>query len=169
MRTWGFADGWPTFACTSHYNCHFFDDAPMSAERKLVHTTRVPLRWGDMDAQGHVNNTLYFRYMEQARIEWLTWLEQRCGGFPGQGSVIVNASCTFISPLIYPGTVEVRMYLDPPGRSSIGTHYEIWSGEAKHAEGGAKLVWIDQRSQRSVRLPERVAALAAQGAAVSGQ
>jgi acyl-CoA thioester hydrolase len=141
----------------------------MSAERKLVHTTRVPIRWGDMDAQGHVNNTLYFRYMEQARIEWLAWLDQRCGGFPGQGSVIVNASCTFIAPLTYPGTVEVRMYLDPPGRSSIGTYYELWIGEIRYAEGSAKLVWIDQRSQRSAPLPERVAALAAQGEAVPGQ
>ena len=31
----------------------------------------MPIRWGDMDALGHVNNTVYFRYMEQARIEWL--------------------------------------------------------------------------------------------------
>jgi acyl-CoA thioester hydrolase len=56
-----------------------------------------------------------------------------------------------------------------PGRSSIGTHYELWIGETRHAEGGAKLVWIDQGSQRSAPLPERVAALAAQGETVSGQ
>ena len=31
----------------------------------------MPIRWGDMDAMGHVNNTVYFRYMEQTRIEWL--------------------------------------------------------------------------------------------------
>jgi acyl-CoA thioester hydrolase len=122
-----------------------------------------------MDAQGHVNNTAYFRYMEQARIEWLTWLEDRCGGFPDQGSVIVNASCTFIAPMTYPGTVEVRMYLDPPGRSSIGTHYDLHIGETKYAEGSAKLVWIDQRSLRSAPLPDKVAALAAKGETVSAQ
>ena len=141
----------------------------MTAERKHVHTTRVPIRWGDMDAQGHVNNTVYFRYMEQARIEWLAWLDDRCGGFPGQGSVIVNASCTFITPLTYPGTVEVRMYLDPPGRSSIGTHYELHAGGAKHAEGSAKLVWIDQRSRHSVPLPERVMSVVANGESVAGR
>ena len=43
----------------------------MTTMRKRVHTTRVPIRWGDMDAMGHVNNTVYFRYMEQSRIEWL--------------------------------------------------------------------------------------------------
>ena len=140
----------------------------MTAQRRLVHTTRVPIRWGDMDAQGHVNNTSYFRYMEQVRIEWLMWLDDRCGGFPGQGSVIVNASCTFIAPLTYPGTVEVRMYVDPPGRSSIGTHYELRIGEIKHAEGSAKLVWIDQQSLRSAPLRGQVATLVALGVAVPG-
>ena len=135
----------------------------MSAERRLVHTTRVPIRWGDMDAQAHVNNTVYFRYMEQARLEWLIWLEQRCGGFPGQGSVIVNASCTFLAPMTYPGIVEVRMYVDPPGKSSIGTHYELSIDAQKYAEGSAKLVWIDRQTQRSAPLPERVAALVARG------
>ncbi|MDB5949239.1 MAG: acyl-CoA thioesterase, partial [Massilia sp.] len=35
-----------------------------------VHVMRMPIRWGDMDAMGHVNNTVYFRYFEQARISW---------------------------------------------------------------------------------------------------
>ena len=39
--------------------------------RVLVHTSLQPIRWGDMDVLGHVNNTVYFRYMEQARIEWI--------------------------------------------------------------------------------------------------
>ena len=37
--------------------------------KKLVHTLHMPIRWGDMDAMGHVNNTLYFRYLEIARID----------------------------------------------------------------------------------------------------
>ncbi len=36
----------------------------MEKRRKLVHVTTMPIRWGDMDAYGHVNNTVYFRYME---------------------------------------------------------------------------------------------------------
>ena len=43
----------------------------MTAKRKLVHTEILAIRWGDMDALGHVNNTVYFRFMEQARISWL--------------------------------------------------------------------------------------------------
>ena len=37
-------------------------------EKKLVHVERIAIRWGDMDAMGHVNNTVYFRFMEQTRI-----------------------------------------------------------------------------------------------------
>ena len=40
-------------------------------KKKLVHEMRFPVRWGDMDAMGHVNNTVYFRYLETARIDWL--------------------------------------------------------------------------------------------------
>ena len=128
----------------------------MTAPRKLVHTSRMPIRWGDMDAMGHVNNTVYFRYMEQARIEWFYGFAEKVGAEPyaAQGPVIVNASCTFLEPLVYPGEVEVRMYLGEPGRSSVGSHYEIWMGAKKYADGAAKMVWIDLKTGRSMPLPE---------------
>src|SRR5437016_10225640 len=97
----------------------------MSHLRKLVHSARMPIRWGDMDAQGHVNNTVYFRYMEQARIEWLLRVAEQIGAGSAPGSVIVNASCTFIEPIEYPVTVEVRMFIAPPGRSGFDRQYEL--------------------------------------------
>ena len=39
--------------------------------KKLVYEMRVPIRWGDMDAMGHVNNGSYFRYLETVRIDWM--------------------------------------------------------------------------------------------------
>jgi acyl-CoA thioester hydrolase len=131
----------------------------MVPARKLVHSVSIPIRWGDMDALGHVNNTVYFRYMEQARVEWLESLREQAGDIDGLGSVIINASCTFLLPLSHPGTVDVRMYVEPPGRSSIDSHYELWTDERKYAEGSARIVWIDQRTQRSAPLPERVRAI----------
>ncbi len=131
----------------------------MKAHRVLVHTSIQPVRWGDMDALGHVNNTVYFRYMEQARIEWLYALAQEGVGYlSGTGPVIVNASCTFMVPIVYPGDVEVRMYLAEPGRSSIGSHYELDCAGKRMAEGDAKIVWIDLASGRSVPLPDQVRA-----------
>ena len=97
----------------------------MEHKRKLIFTTILPIRWGDMDGMGHVNNTVYFRYMEQARIEWFESLGYNTGQNAREGPVIVNASCTFLVPLVYPGDIEVRMSLGHPGRSSLPTHYEL--------------------------------------------
>ena len=132
----------------------------MKTRRVHVHTSVQPVRWGDMDALGHVNNTVYFRFMEQARIEWLYALAEEGGGYTsGTGPVIVNASCTFLVPIVYPGDVEVRMYLGEAGRSSIGSHYELDCTGRRMAEGAAKIVWIDLASGRSVPLPERLRAM----------
>jgi len=126
--------------------------------RLLVHTSRQAIRWSDMDMLGHVNNTSYFRYFEQARIEWTYGLHRPGEVYSATGPVIVNASCTFLVPLVYPGDIEVRMYLGEPGRTSIGSYYELAMNGRTHAEGAAKIVWIDLASGRSVPLPEAVAA-----------
>jgi len=123
-----------------------------------VHTSRQPIRWGDMDMLGHVNNTVFFRYCEQARIEWTYGLHPEGDAYSGTGPVIVNASCTFLLPLVYPGDVEVRMYLGDAGRTSVGSFYEILKNGTTHAEGAAKMVWIDLATGSSVLLPDIVTA-----------
>lgn len=130
----------------------------MHKPRMLVHTSRLAIRWGDMDAFGHVNNTVYFRYMEQARIEWLAGLFPDRDGTIALPMVIVNASCTFLLPLVYPGEVEIGMWLGDPGRTSVGSFYEIRMNGDKFAEGAAKIVWLDPASGRPAPLPEIVAA-----------
>jgi acyl-CoA thioester hydrolase len=133
--------------------------------RKLVHVLRMPIRWGDMDAMGHVNNTVYFRYLEQARIEWFT----EAGLEPdpaSEGPVIINAHCTFIRQLKYPGDIEIHTYVGTAGRSSFETYQEIRrvdQPEVLSAEGGAKIVWVNFSLEKSVALPERVRALLAEG------
>jgi acyl-CoA thioester hydrolase len=118
------------------------------------------IRWGDMDAFDHVNNTVYFRYMEQARIEWLYAFAAAQGDAgPSEASVIVNASCDFLIPLVYPGDIEVRMFLAHPGRTSVGTFYEIRQGECLYAQGASKIVWIDRATGRSRPMPAAIAAL----------
>ena len=130
----------------------------MTHTRRLVHTSRQAIRWGDMDAFDHVNNTVYFRYMEQARIEWPALLAPHYGRADAkEGPVIANASCEFLVALVYPGDIEVRMFAGNVGRSSIATFYEIWTDGRKHAEGGARLVWINRATGRSTALPEAIA------------
>jgi acyl-CoA thioester hydrolase len=132
----------------------------VSDARILVHSSRLSIRWGDMDAFGHVNNIVYFQYMEQARIEWLHALHpDYATQATDEGPVIVNASCTFLESLVYPGEIEVRMYLGEPGRTSIGTWYEIWSDGRKFADGASRLVWTLRSTAKSSPLPERITAL----------
>jgi acyl-CoA thioester hydrolase len=126
---------------------------------ELVHTMRMAIRWGDMDAMGHVNNTNYFRYIESARIAWL----EQVGGLPdprGEGPVIVNASMSFLKQLTYPGEIEVRTFVAPPGRSSVEVSHEIRLLDADgepgelHAQGVAKVVWVDFKVGKSAPLPD---------------
>jgi acyl-CoA thioester hydrolase len=136
-------------------------DWRMHAERKLLLSTRIPVRWGDMDAYGHLNNTLYFRFFEQERVEWIEQL-----GFPVRsesesGPVIVHTDCTFLIPVNYPSTAEVRMYGGQPGRSSLMSWYELYveGDERLYAEGSAKVVWMNVESGKSVPLPDAVRTL----------
>jgi len=130
----------------------------MTAARLHVHTATLTIRWGDMDSLGHVNNTAYFRYMEQARLEWLFKNTDIRVYQQGKGPVIANASCNFLVPIVYPATLEIRMYLSHPGRSSVMSYYDIFVGGTKMADGASKLVWVDFTTGRSTPLPEHIAA-----------
>lgn len=128
------------------------------AERTLVHVTRMPIRWGDMDMMGHVNNAMYFTYLETARIDWF-----RAAGAPpnpqGEGPVLINASCTFLKQLEYPGEIEIRTFVGAFGRSSFETYHEIRrvdQPEVLNAEGAAKVVWVDFTAGKSKPLPEEM-------------
>jgi acyl-CoA thioester hydrolase len=128
----------------------------MVPQRKLVHVERIPIRWGDMDAMGHVNNTVYFRFMEQARIGWFDALLPRGEAWSATGIVIANASCNFKRPLNYPGTVEVRLSVGSPGGSSVPTFYELLVDEEIHADGEATVVFIDMEKQKPIRIPQNI-------------
>ncbi len=133
---------------------------------RLLGHTRIALRWGDMDAMGHVNNTVYFRYLEQARIELFEALG--CPATPGGiGPVIINAHCSFLRQLRYPGDIEVSSWAGELGRSSFQTLHQIRrldAPELLYAEGGAKVVWVDQRVEKSMPLPASVRELLLGGA-----
>ena len=134
----------------------------MTTKRKLVHTEIIQIRWGDMDAMGHVNNTVYFRYMEQARIAWFDALGLLRSG-TGEGPTIINASCTFLKQLVYPGNVEVKTYLGLPGRSSFETWIELrpsYDPDVIYAEGSAKVVWVDHAKGKSAPLPDKLRSVA---------
>ena len=125
-------------------------------KKKQVFQMDLPIRWGDMDAMGHLNNTSYFRYMETLRIDWMHSL----GQVPGpqqEGIVIVNAFCNFYKQLEYPGMVRMTMYTSDPGRSTFETWVTMERSDQPgviHAAGGATTIWVDFPKQKSMPLPE---------------
>ena len=131
-------------------------------QRKLVHESVISVRWGDMDAMGHVNNTVYFRYFEMSRMDWL---RSACPDYAaeGCGPVIVNAFCNFLRQVEYPAELLARHYVAHAGRSSIDTFITLERLDEPgviQAEGGAKIVWMDFQQQKSVPLPPWLRALA---------
>ncbi len=128
----------------------------MKEARRLAHVERMPIRWGDMDAMGHVNNTVYFRFMEQARISWFNALVPEREAWQSTGIVIVNASCNYKRPITYPGTVEIRLLVGEPGGSSVPTFYELRVDDdaAPYADGAAVVVFVDMQTQKPKRIPE---------------
>jgi acyl-CoA thioester hydrolase len=124
--------------------------------RVLVFAMEIPIRWGDMDAMGHVNNTVYFRYMEQVRISWFDHLDAR--PVPGGlAFVIVNAACNFVRQFEYPGTVLARQYVGEVGRSSVMTYVDMSRTDDPAtvcAHGSAKVVLVDSVRRKSAPLPD---------------
>ena len=128
----------------------------LPVDKKLTYEMVIPIRWGDMDAMGHVNNTVYFRYLEIIRVQWL----HEVGGAPdptGQGPVIVNAFCNFLRQLEYPGSVLAKHYVANLGRSSFDTFITLERTDdlgVVYAEGGATTVWVDFPTGKSMPVPD---------------
>ena len=124
--------------------------------KKLVYEMDLSIRWGDMDAMGHVNNTVYFRYLETARIDWMCSIG--CNPDPsGQGPVILNAFCNFYKQLEYPGDVRLKLYVSDPARTTFETWCTMERADQAgviSAAGGATVVWVDFLSQKAMELPQ---------------
>ncbi len=131
----------------------------MATEPTLEH--RVAVRWSDMDALGHVNNSRYFTYLEEARLAWFEslpepWYDAR------KGPVVARASCDFKAPITEGGTVLVTSRPGLPGNSSLTLHSKITdeAGTKTFAVAEVVLVWIDRESGKPCPLPESLRRLA---------
>lgn len=117
----------------------------------------IPVAWGDMDAFGHVNNTIYLRWFESARIAFF-----HAAGVPHQRAALTQApilahtSCTFEWPLAFPDAVRVEAHLVRVGTKSFTLRYEVHSRthERRAAHGDSVVVWYDYPSARSAQIPD---------------
>lgn len=122
---------------------------------------RLPVQWGDMDAYGHVNNTVYFRFFETARIAYLA----QCGFVHSYerdrvGAILHSTSCRFRRPLTHPDEIEVGGRASEVGEDRFTMEYRVVSGtqDAVAADGSGIIVAYDYRRGTKVPLPDEVRA-----------
>lgn len=123
----------------------------------LVHTVEMDVRWRDLDDFGHINNSVYLTYFEQARIEWWLASGEKLNG--NEGPVIVTAECTFLKPVFHPSRLRIDVHAGLPGNSSYLIYYEIFlvnHSDEPVATGSTKVVWVDYQQGKSLFLPERI-------------
>jgi len=136
-------------------------------------TVTFPVAWGEMDALGHVNNIVYFRYFENGRAQYMTQI-----GFfdvradqPGVGPILASINCRFRYPLTYPDSVTVGVRVTTLGADRFTVQHRVVSQQANviAAEGDGMVVSYDYRCGQKAPLPAAVreAILALDGAILS--
>jgi acyl-CoA thioester hydrolase len=128
------------------------------SDKRLLHTAHIPVRWGDMDNYGHVNNTVYLEYVQEARVEWFASVGIDID-HAAQGPVVLQTLHTYLKPVVHPATLVVELFAGAIGRSSLVVEHRLTTQEDPrtcYGEGYCKLVWIDHDSNVSVAVPDDV-------------
>lgn len=121
----------------------------------------TPIAWGEMDALRHLNNTVYFRYFESARVEYF----ERAGFWEhmertGVGPILASTNCRFKLPLTYPDTVIVGASVPEVGEDRFTMRYAVASRRRGRvaAEGEGVIVAYDYRHLKKAGLPAEIKA-----------
>jgi acyl-CoA thioester hydrolase len=115
------------------------------------------IRHGDLDSQGHVNNTVFASFLESGRVQVIRD-PQHGLRVPGTTLVLARTEIDYLRELHYPGSVEIGTGIAEIGRSSFTFAHALFSGGACAATGRATMVLIDGASRRSQPLPDELIA-----------
>lgn len=121
----------------------------------------TPVAWGEMDSFAHVNNVVYFKYFESARIEYFRRI-----GFPdwmketGIGPILASTSCRFRKPLTFPDRVTVGARVTGLENDRFTMDYRVVSHalDAVAAEGEGLIVAYDYRGGEKAAVPQEIRA-----------
>jgi acyl-CoA thioester hydrolase len=120
---------------------------------------RIPVQWGEMDAYGHVNNTVFFRFFESARVKYL----EECRFLEAYerdrvGAILHSTGCRFRRPLVYPDTALVGTRATDLARDRFTMVYTLVSEGQRTvaAEGESVVVSYDYTARRPTPIPDYV-------------
>ncbi|OTG63262.1 thioesterase [Acinetobacter sp. ANC 3903] len=109
--------------------------------------------WGDMDAFGHVNNVMYYRYIESARIFYMDALNI----FEHDVyTVVASNQCKYISPLFYPDRLKIGVRVEEIRNSAFRMSYLLWSESQQQniAVAEAVIVCVNKETMLKTEIPE---------------
>jgi acyl-CoA thioester hydrolase len=108
--------------------------------------------WGDMDAFGHLNNVIYYRYMESARIAYMQAVQLLEQNF---NLVVASSNCKYFAPVVFPDQLSIGARIEELRNSAFRMHYLIWSTSQQKtvAEGEAVLVCVDKITMQKQSIP----------------
>ena len=134
----------------------------------LLHNMRFPIRWGELDVLGHVNNAQYLRYFEESRTAWCESVGRPLRN-TGEGMILLKASVTYKKPVGYPATVSVELRAGRIGNTSFDLinmlSIEGESGVA--AIGEFVIVWFDYVNNKPKSVPAEIRELLTKGTAAA--
>ena len=121
-----------------------------------LYTAAVSVRWRDLDAFNHVNNSTYLTYLEEARVQWL---QQLPGSWSDEHAMPVMAASTlnYRLPIEWPGEVHIELYCARLGNSSMTVAHRIvdaTDSNKLYCDGHVVMVWMDPATGKSVALPQ---------------
>ena len=132
------------------------------------HRYLCPMRWGDMDAQGHINNAYYLDYLQEARVDFLLAGPPALRQLLSTGVLVVSHQVEYLQPVQFGDRpLVLDLWVDSVGGSRFGVGYEVFDGETLAARARTTAVPYDLSSASLRRLhdDERTALSAAIGPA----
>lgn len=134
----------------------------MSGEApEVLYRLPIELRWRDLDAFNHVNNSNFMTYLEEARIRWFDSLGEDWVT-DATAPLLAAVQMNYRQPIPYPSSVVVELSIERLGSTSATIGHRITNGDGgvAYADGHVVMVWIDRASGRPVPLPDIVRRMA---------
>jgi acyl-CoA thioester hydrolase len=141
------------------------DEASAALSGTPMFTAAIAVRWRDLDAFNHVNNSTYLTYLEEARLQWMLSMGDVFD--PASTPVLAASELNYRRPIAWPAQLQVQLLCERLGNSSITIAHRIVDAgdpERLYCDGRVVMVWIDPQTGRSVPLPTSVRSAAGRSA-----